>query len=63
MLERHQPYVPFMFTILLVLAVAIGVFVFVKNNPKKTKTIDAAVRETARSLEKETRERLAKWGK
>lgn len=32
-------------TLILIVAVAIGVFIFVKNNPKKTAKIDAAAKD------------------
>ena len=38
-------------TIILVLAAAVGVFLFVKNNPKKTQQIDQAAKDVAAKVQ------------
>ena len=38
-------------TVLLVVAAAVGVFIFVKNNPNKTKKINDTVKDTVNKIE------------
>lgn len=38
-------------TVVLVVAVAVGVFIFVKNNPKKTAQIDQAAKDVAAKVQ------------
>jgi hypothetical protein len=38
-------------TIVLVVATAVGVFLFVKNNPKKTSQIDQAAKDVAAKIQ------------
>jgi hypothetical protein len=43
-----------MITILLIVAVAVGVFLFVKNNPNKTRQIDQAAKDAAQKIKDAT---------
>ena len=49
-----------MLTILLVVATAVGVFLFVKNNPLRAKKIDDAAKEVINEVEQKVEEIIKK---